>query len=43
MKPEERITQLTQELIDHNRRYYVEDQPIISDYEFDQLLKELSL
>ena len=43
MKPEERITQLTQELIDHNRRYYIEDQPIISDYEFDQLLKELSL
>ena len=43
MKPEERITQLTLELIDHNRRYYVEDQPIISDYEFDQLLKELSL
>lgn len=43
MKPEERIIQLTQELIEHNQRYYIEDQPIISDYEFDQLLKELSL
>ena len=43
MKPEERIIQLTEELIDHNRRYYIEDQPIISDYEFDKLLKELSL
>jgi DNA ligase (NAD+) len=43
MKPEERIIQLTEELIVHNRRYYIEDQPIISDYEFDKLLKELSL
>lgn len=43
MKPEERISQLTQELIDHNRRYYIEDNPIISDYEFDRLMKELSL
>lgn len=43
MKPEERIIQLTQELIDHNRRYYIEDNPIISDYEFDRLMKELSL
>lgn len=36
-----RIKQLTQELNEHNYRYYVLDNPIIGDNEFDQLLKEL--
>lgn len=36
-----RIHILTQELNDHNYLYYVLAEPVISDYEFDQLLKEL--
>ncbi len=36
-----RIQELSKELNDHNYRYYIEDKPIISDYEFDILLKEL--
>lgn len=36
-----RIDQLTEELNAHNHRYYVLAAPIISDYEFDMLLKEL--
>ncbi len=36
-----RIDQLCNELQEHNYNYYVLAQPIISDYEFDQLLKEL--
>jgi DNA ligase (NAD+) len=32
---------LCAELWEHNRRYYVEAAPIISDYEFDQLLKRV--
>ena len=36
-----RINFLTKELNKHNYQYYVLAQPIISDYEFDQLLKEL--
>jgi len=36
-----RIHQLSQELNAHNHRYYVENNPIISDTEFDLLLKEL--
>lgn len=38
---EKRIAELTQALNDHNYRYYVLSQPIISDQEFDMLLKEL--
>jgi DNA ligase (NAD+) len=38
---EQRIRQLTQDLNDHNHRYYILHQPVISDFEFDQLLKEL--
>ncbi|MCB0854097.1 MAG: hypothetical protein KDD63_17850, partial [Bacteroidetes bacterium] len=41
MSPQERITQLTQELKQHNYNYYVLANPTISDFEFDQLLKEL--
>ena len=36
-----RIQQLTNELRNHNYRYYVLSEPSISDFEFDQLLKEL--
>jgi DNA ligase (NAD+) len=35
------IEALRQELHDHNHRYYILDEPIISDYEFDQLLQTL--
>lgn len=36
-----RIKQLTKEIEFHNRKYYVENRPVISDYEFDQLMREL--
>jgi DNA ligase (NAD+) len=36
-----RIAHLSKTLKEHNHRYYVLSQPSISDYEFDQLLKEL--
>jgi DNA ligase (NAD+) len=38
---ESKIRQLTEELAEHNYKYYVLAQPIISDFEFDQKLKEL--
>ena len=41
MKPEEKIKKLRTELHRHNHNYYVLDEPEISDYEFDQKLKEL--
>jgi DNA ligase (NAD+) len=37
----ERIRDLRQEIRHHDRKYYVEDSPEISDYEYDQLSKEL--
>lgn len=37
-----RVEQLVEQLNIHNYNYYVLDRPIISDYEFDVLLKELS-
>ena len=37
----EKIQQLRDELNQHNYNYYVLDTPTISDYEFDQKLKEL--
>lgn len=37
----EKIESLRKALHEHNHRYYIIDQPTISDYEFDQLLKEL--
>jgi DNA ligase (NAD+) len=40
-KAQQRIQELTKELREHNYRYYQEDAPIISDYDFDMLLKEL--
>ncbi len=36
-----RIDKLRKEINYHNHKYYVESNPIISDYEFDKLLKEL--
>ena len=36
-----RISELTKQLNEHNHRYYVLNAPIISDMEFDFLLKEL--
>ncbi|MEW6467591.1 MAG: NAD-dependent DNA ligase LigA [Bacteroidota bacterium] len=36
-----RIEQLSRELEEHNYRYYVLDNPSISDYEFDKMLEEL--
>ena len=41
MTPQERILQLRRELHEHNRRYYVLNAPVISDYDFDMQLKEL--
>ncbi len=37
----DRIVQLRQELHEHNHRYYVLNQPIIGDMEFDLLMREL--
>ena len=41
MSPQERIAQLRSELHRHNHNYYVLNAPEISDYEFDQLMREL--
>ena len=40
-KEKKRIDHLRKELHKHNHLYYVESKPIISDYEFDLLMKEL--
>lgn len=37
-----RIKELTDRLNEHNYRYYVLAQPVISDYDFDMLLEELT-
>ena len=41
MSVEDKIKALRAELTEHNHRYYVLDEPVISDYEFDQLLNHL--
>ena len=41
MKSQERIVFLRKELSAHNHAYYVNDLPVISDFEFDKLLVEL--
>lgn len=41
MNPAERVAQLRLEIEDHNYRYHVLDDPIISDGEFDLLYREL--
>lgn len=40
--PEQRIEKLRKELDHHSYLYYVEAKPVISDQEFDRLLKELA-
>lgn len=41
MTPEERITELREQLHKHNYNYYVLNNPTISDFEFDALMREL--
>ena len=41
MTTQQQITELRTVLKEHNYRYYVVDEPTISDFEFDQLLKSL--
>ncbi len=41
MDEKQRIEQLRRELHEHNYRYYVQNQPLISDQDFDALMKEL--
>ena len=41
INPKDKIAQLREALRQHNYNYYVLDNPTISDYEFDMLLKEL--
>lgn len=40
-KAKARIEELTEQLNYHNHKYYVEDAPEISDFEFDAMLREL--
>ena len=42
MNISEKIFSLRKKLHDHNYRYYVLDNPTISDYDFDMMLKELN-
>jgi DNA ligase (NAD+) len=41
MNPEKRIAELRGILQDHNYRYYVMDDPTISDGEYDTILRDL--
>lgn len=41
MNPRQQIAQLTEEIQDHIFRYYVLDNPIISDAHFDKLMRQL--
>ncbi len=41
MSPKEQIQSLRDELREHNYNYYVNDNPIISDFEFDKKLEQL--
>jgi len=38
---EDRIKRLRKEIHDHNHRYYVQDNPIISDLVYDMMIAEL--
>ena len=40
-KVEAEIRKLREQLQDHNYRYYVLDKPVITDYQFDMMLKQL--
>ncbi len=37
----ERISKLRQELEEHNRRYYIDNKPLISDFDYDIMMNEL--
>ena len=39
--PEQKISELREKLNFHNHKYYIENAPVISDFEFDQMLREL--
>ncbi|NLT12206.1 MAG: NAD-dependent DNA ligase LigA [Clostridiaceae bacterium] len=41
MEPWKRIEELSEILITHNRLYYEQDAPVISDFEYDALMNEL--
>ncbi|MBF0521647.1 MAG: NAD-dependent DNA ligase LigA [Candidatus Omnitrophica bacterium] len=41
IQAQKKIQKISQELEDHNHKYYVLDQPVISDKEYDDLLKQL--
>lgn len=43
LKAKNRVAELTKELEYHNNLYYNQDEPEISDYEYDMLLRELEL
>jgi DNA ligase (NAD+) len=43
MSPKEQIQSLRIELREHNYKYYVNDNPIISDFEFDKKLEQLKM
>lgn len=38
----EKINLLRKEIEEHNRKYYVENNPVISDFEYDMLMEELA-
>ena len=40
-KPKERILLLIQEIENHNFNYYIKNNPLISDYEYDLLIRDL--
>ncbi|MCK9304486.1 MAG: NAD-dependent DNA ligase LigA, partial [Bacteroidales bacterium] len=37
----EKINLLRKEIEEHNRKYYVENNPVISDFEYDMLMQDL--
>lgn len=41
MEPWKKIEELTELIKTHNRLYYEQDAPVISDFEYDALMKEL--
>lgn len=41
MKVEDRINQLREKINKHNYLYYVEENPVLSDFEYDELFREL--
>ena len=41
MDAKKHIEELTEKLLIHNKKYYVDDNPDISDYEYDQMMHEL--